>query len=164
MRGYSDVNARLAGRLELEKLVGHVEVMILVLDEQMAAPMRRSNDDDRLAGSQHQIATCIFCTMEQSEKPLGTEHTVNWKGRRTLTRKRALHNPRLGIAELAVAGHRVRSTGRQRRRSLLEPTKKKQTNGMSIHYGRQTRSRVARTQEHRIETLTKSRPNSEHVC
>lgn len=95
--GHSNVNARLVGRLELEKLVRHVKVMILVLDEQMAAPVRRSDDDDRLAGSQHQIAARVF-------------------------RKRALHNPRLGIAKFAVAGHRVGSTGRQRRRSLqIEP-------------------------------------------
>lgn len=58
----SDVHPRLAGRLQLEKLVGHVEVVVLVLHKQMPSPVRRPHDDDGLAGSENDVPACVLCS------------------------------------------------------------------------------------------------------
>ena len=62
-RARSNIDARLAVGvlLQFQELVRHVEVVILVLDQQVAAPMRSAHHHHRFAGTQHHVPVAVFC-------------------------------------------------------------------------------------------------------
>ena len=63
----SYVYARLVG-FQFEKLIGDVEIMVLMFNQQVTSPMRCSHYHDNFTSSQHHFTVAIFCSIENCQE------------------------------------------------------------------------------------------------